>query len=790
VRLIIAVLALASLSSGQWIETTIPLPDSLPKLPHPTSLVFHSPNNSIYVAGYESYLMAINAETNVKLSKVMGVGPGPHFYMCSDAPGNKVYCANSDSTITVIDGATNQPVRTFSVEQRATDLVYSELEDKVYCGNTSDSLVRVIDCAGDSVVARIPVGSEPFSLCYSPQLNRVYCAMRTQDEVAVVDCEADTLISTVWVRGVCPYDICYDSATNCVYTANQLSNTISVIDCSADTLVRIMSVGAAPTALVAGPPGKVYCANQDDSTVSVVTEGGVKAIGTGQHPRSLSFDPVSGKVYCVSEPNATVTIIDATGDSVLAQVRTGPDPWGICHNPVGNNTYVACAGDGVVDVIGGESDNIEAGIPFGGIGPDLLCYNTASDRLYCADPTSGLLLVIDGNTHAVREVLRVGRGDDVSAVRNQFRNKLYVTSSIDATVSVIDGATDRTVARIAVGGWPQALCYNSANDRVYVAGIFDSTVSVVDCAGDTVVATLHLAHSGGPLTYNSVSNKVYCLNSFDSALTVIDGSMDTVVTVIELSNDYNDSMCFIPPHNKLYVSGPNLGGIVVVDGARDTLSGIVQTSVYVSSMSYDLGNDRVYGMHVLVPIINPVTDSQVGAVMAGPSPAPPRDNGRHGEANRVYCADVYNDRVNVVSGTADTIIRSIAVGDYPAALAWNPAHSWMYVACGSGITVLRDTLLVGIEESFRPQAASLKPQPTVVRGVLVLNELGTRSELPERNSVMSRAALLDISGRKVLDLRPGANDVRGLAPGVYFVRRLETGDGRPDAAIQKVVITK
>ncbi|MFO7639686.1 MAG: T9SS type A sorting domain-containing protein [bacterium] len=30
--------------------------------------------------------------------------------------------------------------------------------------------------------------------------------------------------------------------------------------------------------------------------------------------------------------------------------------------------------------------------------------------------------------------------------------------------------------------------------------------------------------------------------------------------------------------------------------------------------------------------------------------------------------------------------------------------------------------------------------------------------------------LLDASGRKVMDLTPGDNDVRHLAPGVYFVR--------------------
>jgi hypothetical protein len=77
---------------------------------------------------------------------------------------------------------------------------------------------------------------------------------------------------------------------------------------------------------------------------------------------------------------------------------------------------------------------------------------------------------------------------------------------------------------------------------------------------------------------------------------------------------------------------------------------------------------------------------------------------------------------------------------------------------------------------------------TIVRGVLVLPELGTRSELPERNSVMSRASLLDISGRKVTDLHAGANDVRALAPGVYFVREAQAQ--AQAQAVRKVVIAR
>ena len=90
----------------------------------------------------------------------------------------------------------------------------------------------------------------------------------------------------------------------------------------------------------------------------------------------------------------------------------------------------------------------------------------------------------------------------------------------------------------------------------------------------------------------------------------------------------------------------------------------------------------------------------------------------------------------------------------------------------------------GLEESRRPQAASFKLGPTIVRGTLVLHGLGTRPELPERNSVMSRAALLDISGRKVMGLRAGPNDVSRLSPGVYFLRP------PGGSSVTKLVLTK
>jgi len=123
---------------------------------------------------------------------------------------------------------------------------------------------------------------------------------------------------------------------------------------------------------------------------------------------------------------------------------------------------------------------------------------------------------------------------------------------------------------------------------------------------------------------------------------------------------------------------------------------------------------------------------------------------------------------------------NVTDGDGGAILSWHDDR---------GIYAQRVADGSGIAETPNDEVRATKSGPTVVRGVLMLTELGTRSELPERNSVMTLAALLDVSGRKVLELHPGANDVRALAPGVYFVRQ-SPGVKRDAPDVAKVIITQ
>jgi hypothetical protein len=79
-----------------------------------------------------------------------------------------------------------------------------------------------------------------------------------------------------------------------------------------------------------------------------------------------------------------------------------------------------------------------------------------------------------------------------------------------------------------------------------------------------------------------------------------------------------------------------------------------------------------------------------------------------------------------------------------------------------------------IEEGTKSQVEMTKALPTVVRNILYVPP----------SLLSAPSSLLSIDGRKVMLLRPGANDVRGLAPGVYFVRPLG------GSSVTKVVLTK
>ncbi|UCG43941.1 MAG: hypothetical protein JSU73_04840 [candidate division WOR-3 bacterium] len=128
-------------------------------------------------------------------------------------------------------------------------------------------------------------------------------------------------------------------------------------------------------------------------------------------------------------------------------------------------------------------------------------------------------------------------------------------------------------------------------------------------------------------------------------------------------------------------------------------------------------------------------------------------------------------------------LTSLFDGEYHAAAA--PIRS------GRAIKFTTDVPVPGIGESDlgagpvrRRSPQWLTPNP--VRSVLFVSEQQTMPGHPRC------WVLLDATGRRVMDLEPGENDIRHVAPGVYFVApspRSSPARGE-EAAVRKIVIQK
>ena len=213
-----------------------------------------------------------------------------------------------------------------------------------------------------------------------------------------------------------------------------------------------------------------------------------------------------------------------------------------------------------------------------------------------------------------------------------------------------------------------------------------------------------------------------------------------------------------------YVAGDSLGVISVSDPAEPVEVGGCQLS---------LGTGVAVSGHYAY-VTDMITRLRVVRVA---DPSHPVEVWRGDPSGAGWGVAVAGSHAYVASGTDGLRVISIADPAHPVEAGYYDVTQRFDGA--NGVTVIGDYAYVaydwiglqifqfygaGVEGTpHRPTGAAVANAATVVRGVLFIpgdrgRETGDRTEL------------LDVSGRKVLDLHAGANDVSGLAPGVYFCR--------------------
>jgi len=113
-------------------------------------------------------------------------------------------------------------------------------------------------------------------------------------------------------------------------------------------------------------------------------------------------------------------------------------------------------------------------------------------------------------------------------------------------------------------------------------------------------------------------------------------------------------------------------------------------------------------------------------------------------------------------------------------IAYGPG--WQYTESRIPISIVRS----GVAEQRRTTPARAVRTPTVVGDVLWVGRIGDSPFCGRTVPV-----LLDISGRKVMDLSPGPNDISRLSPGVYFVKEESPRiPGSEGPSVRKIAIQR
>jgi YVTN family beta-propeller protein len=202
----------------------------------PSGLSLSANGSRLYVSLNMTHELAvIDTATNTIVRRVP-VGIYPYTTVLS-ADGTKVYVSNwggkvpgagdvtdglfpvvvdprtgipITGTVSVVDTATNAPIKTIDVGLHPTGLALSPTGDRVYVTNANSDTVSVIATATDTVVKTLRVaphmllGSSPNALTVSPDGDTLYVANGSQNAVAVLDTHSRSdealrgLIPTGW----------------------------------------------------------------------------------------------------------------------------------------------------------------------------------------------------------------------------------------------------------------------------------------------------------------------------------------------------------------------------------------------------------------------------------------------------------------------------------------------------------------------------------------------------------------------------------------------------------------
>jgi len=298
------------------------------------------------------------------------------------------------------------------------------------------------------------------------------------------------------------------------------------------------------------------------------------------------------------------------------------------------------------------------------------------------------------SSHPLVSCLAPGRATPVSTPNANAAPK-SVASAAASTPGAMDSSLLHTVADVPLPGSASRFDYQSldpASGRLAIAHMGAGQLVVFDTRTRTVVGTVdHLPKATGVLAVPEVG-KLFVSVAGDHQVAVVNDTTFKVVARVGKIG-FPDGLAYAPQAKRVFVSDEDGGGELVVDARTNT----VVTTIDIGGKAGNTHYDSISGC-ILVAVqsrnqlvaINPETAQVVGRYAMAPGCDTPHGFLIDAPGRLAFVTCEGNAKMLVVDLKTMQATATLAVGESPDVLAFDPGWHRLYVASESGAVAVFD----------------------------------------------------------------------------------------------------
>lgn len=270
----------------------------------------------------------------------------------SSVSAELIFVSNErDNTVTVLDGASMEVVKTLETSARPRGIITSHDGSLVYVCAGDDNRLDVVDVATLEIVAHLDSGPDPELLDVDHAGKRIYIA--NEDDAMVTVMERDGTIVTEIGVGIEPEGMAVAPDDSVVVTTSESTGMAHFIDTATLELVGNTIVDTRPRHAEFEFDGShVWVTSEIGGTVSVLSAEnyGVEHVINFEiqgikaeliQPVGLRFSGDGALAFVALGPSNHVAVVDSATYEVTDYVLVGQRPWHIERSLDDKSIYVA-----------------------------------------------------------------------------------------------------------------------------------------------------------------------------------------------------------------------------------------------------------------------------------------------------------------------------------------------------------------------------------------------------------------------------------------------------------------